>query len=261
MKFMLVLLFIVYGFQRSSAQSTVIQPDSLKTYLSFEEPTGFGFLLEYFPPFFIQHGMELKSFIRSRTFDEIRRKYGDLKALDAVFIHAMKLTNDNTAVSLLLSTFACFDHRIVGLKIPVFALAFPLSDESSEEFNSRVKNLPRKLYPDTPRIPSGDRDKLQHFYGAAFIAFTFESDQPAERFSEFIEQGEDAIIVDGVLDERDKRASRNGEKFGLALLKNNHLVPSEFLDPHFAAVNDLKNDSKRGIPMQADTAKTIGDKK
>ena len=263
MKFVLVLVlvFVVCGFLQSSAQSTIMESDSLQSYISFGESSSLSFLLAYFPPFFIQHGMELKSFIRTDTFGNIRRQYGDLKAFDAVFIHAMKLTNDNTAVSLILSTFACFDHRIVGLKIPVFALAFPLSDESSEEFNSRVKNLPRKLYPDTPRIPTGDRDKLQHFYGAAFIAYIFESDQPAERFSEFIEQGEDAIIVDGVLDERDKRAGRNGEKFGLALLKNNHRLPSVFLDPHFAAVNDLKYDSKRGIPMQADTAKTTGDKK
>jgi len=228
MKFMLVLLFVVYGFQLSSAQSTVIQTDSLNTYLSFEEQTGFGLLLEYFPPFLIQHGMELKSFIRSRTFDEIRRKYGDLKAVDAIFIHAMKISNDNTAVSLLLSTFACFDHRIIGFKVPIFALALFLSDESAEEFGKRVKNLPRKLYPDTPKIPSGDRDKLQHFFGAAFIAFAFESREPAEEFSELVERGENIIIVDGVQDERDKQACRHGEEFAIALLKDNHRYPSEY---------------------------------
>jgi hypothetical protein len=223
-----VLLFFA-SFTVLNGQTVSNPVDSMVSYFQFDTTSGFGFLGTYFPPIFIQNGMELKSFIRSDTFNKLRLQYGDLKAVDAIFIRAMKLTNNNTAMALLLATKACFDHRTVGLKVPVFALFFPLSNESREEFKSRVANLPRKLYTDTPRGKIGDRDKLQHFFGSAFIAFAFESAEPAERTSEFVEKGEDLIIVDGTIDARDVRANRQGQRFGLALLENCYRVPSEFI--------------------------------
>jgi hypothetical protein len=224
-------LLIIANFTIVNAQTVSNPTDSLASYFKFDTTSGFGFLGTYFPPIFIQNGMELKSFIRSDTFNKLRLQYGDLKAVDAIFIRAMKLTNSNTAMALLLATKACFDHRTIGLKVPVFALFFPLSNESREEFKSRVANLPRKLYADTPRGKIGDRDKPQHFFGSAFIAFAFESSGPAERTSEFVEKGEDLIIVDGTIDARDIRANRQGQQFGLALLKNCYRLPSEFISP------------------------------
>lgn len=228
-----VMVFVVGLFtctQQLKPQVSNHSKDSLSVYLSFEECSSLGFLLPYFPPFFIQYGIELKSFIRNRTFQEIRQNYGDLKAVDAIFIKAMKLTSDNTAVALLISSVACFDHRIFGFKVPVFSLFFPLSNESKEEFNQRVENLPKRIYIDSPSSRIGDRDKLQHFFGSAFLTYVFESDEAAERFSDFIEKGEKAVIVDGVLDGRDIRANRNGQKFGLALLINKHRMPSQYFE-------------------------------
>jgi hypothetical protein len=204
-------------------------PDSLSDYLRIDSTDNVSFLYSYFPPLFIQNGMELKSFIRNSTFKNIRTKFGDLKSVDAVFIRAMKLTNNNTAISLLISALGCFDHRVIGLKIPLFALFFPLTNESEEDFKLRVNNLPRHFYSDSPKGRYGDRDKLQHFFGSAFLAFMFESNESAEGVSEFIEVGEDAIIVDGTYDERDIRANRQGQRFGSALIKNNFVLPSEYL--------------------------------
>ena len=173
--------------------------------------------------------MELKSFISSATFKKIRKRFGDPRAVDAIYIRAMQLTNNNTAIALLLSTFATFDHRLVGLKVPIFELFFPLTDESEEEYHRRVRNLPSRLYSDTPSDRQGDHDKLQHFFGSTFLTFTFESPQGAERIGDFIEEGEEAFIVGGVRDDRDKRANRQGRRFALALLEDNHRLPSEFL--------------------------------
>ena len=229
-------VLICFCLSYSSAQSN--QSDSLSKYLQFETTEDLSYLITYFPPFIIQHCLELKAFIRSNTYLSIRKSYGDLKALDALYIRSMSLTNDNTAVALLISMLACFDHRIVGLKVPIFALYFPLSNESEKEFTRRVNNLPKKIYSDSPSSFAGDRDKLQHFFGAAFLSYLFESRQPAERVADFIEQGEDAIIVDGALDERDMRANWHGEQFGLALLENQHRLPSEFLVLHIASQSD-----------------------
>lgn len=202
--------------------------DSLEEYFSIDSTDGISIISSYFPPRFIQNSMEIKSFIRTPAFADIRDKAGDLKSVDAIFIRAMKLTCNNTAMALLISTIACFDHRLVGLKVPIFALFFPLTNENESEFEMRIRNLPRSLYSDTPPGRFGDRDKLQHFFGSAFIAFAFESSEPAEQLSNLIEKGEDAIIIDGSLDGRDMRANRNGQEFGLALLENKFVLPSIF---------------------------------
>jgi len=143
-------------------------------------------------------------------------------------VRAMTLTHNNTSVALLLATVATFDHYVVGVKIPLLNFFFPLSNESREDFAARIRNLPARLYADSPRGGHGDRDKLQHFFGSACIAYTFESQGAAGRMGDFIEVGEDAAIVDGVLDSRDERANWNGSQFGTALLANNKRYPSDF---------------------------------
>jgi len=230
MKLLPVIFSAVFCFFHTSAgQTEGKNTDTLSEYLNFTGAPPLSCLLTYFPPFLIQHGVEMKSFIRSKTFKRIRKRYGDLVAADAVYIRAMNLTNNNTAVALLLSALACFDHRLVGLKVPIFSLFFPLSDESESEFARRVANLPSKLYSDTPPYSSGDRDKLQHFFGSAFVSFIFESEGSADRVGTFVEKGEDAFIVGGVMDDRDMRANTQGGAFGTALLEDNRHLPSEFI--------------------------------
>ena len=205
-------------------------PDSVATdYLTFDEPQAFAFLLPYFPPYLLYDGEQLKDFIRSDEFGRVRSLLGDRKAVDAIYVRAMRLTGGNPAVSLLLSTAACFDHQIVGLRVPLLSIFFPLTGESIADFGARVRHLPSELYADTPPVHGGDRDKLQHFFGSAFFAYVLESRDPAERIGEFVETGEDAVIVDGTYDERDERANRQGQEFGLALLHDSHLYPSTFL--------------------------------
>ena len=203
-------------------------PDSLESYFRFEETAPLSCLFTYFPPFFIQHDMEMRKFIRSRRFALLRKLCGERRAVDAIFVRAMKLTNNNTAISLLLSALACFDHRTVGFRIPVFRLFFPLSDESDAEFANRVAHLPRYLFDDSPTDSHGDRDKLQHFFGSAFFTFIYESDGAADRFGDFVERTENILIVGGVDDDRDRNANKEGQRFGLKLLENNHRFPSEF---------------------------------
>lgn len=228
-----IVIFIVVCSQivHSQTQQNTF-PDSLEQYFRFKKTTAIGFLFNYFPPFLIERGMELKSFIRSKTFGDIRTTYGDTKAIDAMYLRAMQLTENNTGVALFLSTISAFDHKIVGIENPFFLLYFPLTSESDNEFTRRVRNLPTHIYDDSPI--QGDRDKIQHFFGSAFLAYIFESRCAAERFGSLIELGEDVFIVNGVLDKRDERANQQGREFGLALLQNSRRLPSEFLKFHIA---------------------------
>jgi hypothetical protein len=224
---MILMMFVLLV--PASAQVSAPPNDSLSGYLQFEDSSPASCLITYLPPFFFQHEIELKSFIRSKKFRLLRKEFGDRRAIDVIFVHAMNLTNNNTAVALFLSMLACFDHRTVGLRIPVFNLFFPLTNESEDEYNRRVANLPSRLFSDSPPDSNGDRDKVQHFFGSAFLSFIFESRESANRFGDFIEEGEEAIIVDGVNDERDKSANREGQRFGVALLDDNHRYPSTYL--------------------------------
>ncbi|HZY09800.1 MAG TPA: hypothetical protein VFF29_01480 [Bacteroidota bacterium] len=229
---LLVALFTtVMCFHMNAAAQQLARDDSVlyAEWFQIEDSPSFGYLVTYFPSIFIENGIELKSIVRSDIFKNIRERFGDIQAVDALYVQAMRLTKNNVAVSLILSTIACMDHRLVGINIPIFNLCFPLSNESEREFTLRVNNLPTRLYPDTPVRGVGDRDKLQHFFGSAFLSFIFESAQPAERFGEFIELGEGAFIVDGAIDDRDRRANRQGQDFGVALLQNDRLLPSQFL--------------------------------
>ncbi|MFI5251150.1 MAG: hypothetical protein ACHQQQ_01855 [Bacteroidota bacterium] len=223
-----IILIFFFSLSTASSQETPgARANDLRKYFIFDNPHPLACLFTYFPSIFIQHEIELKSFVRSKTFSHLREQFGDQKAVDAIYIRAMQLTNNNTAISLLLATLATFDHRVVELKIPIFEFGLPLSEESGGEFSRRVKNLPRTLYDDSP--DSGDRDKLQHFFGSAFITYISESRDAADRFGMFVEKGERLFIIGGVYDERDLRADWQGQNFGSALLKNNRKRPSHFL--------------------------------
>jgi hypothetical protein len=233
-----IFFFIISTSLVYSQQTQGTRNNDLRKYLQFDNPHPLACLFTYFPPIFIQHELELKSFVRSKTFKHLREQFGDAMSVDAIYVRAMQLTNNNTAISLLLSTFATFDHETVGLNVPFFSLAFPLTDESQAEFTKRINNLPRIIYDDSPE--SGDRDKLQHFFGSAFLAYISESRDAADRFGVFVEKGERLIIIGGVYDDRDLRADWQGQNFGSALLKNNRRRPSAFF-VHYPA--PLKTES------------------
>jgi hypothetical protein len=172
----------------------------------------------------------LREYVRGEEFAAFRHARGDLVAVDALFRRALSLSWNNRAEALLLVTFAVLDHRRVGIKTPIpgLVLWLPLTSEFGEAFQARIDALPRKLYPDSPPSGAGDRDKLQHFFGSALLALITESRVSASGVGEFVEWGEDAFIVGGVLDERDLRANQEGISFGLALREDLTTLPSHF---------------------------------
>ena len=180
-------------------------------------------------PKFVADATVLKEMVRSDEFREYRRRRGDIAAVDTLFDRAKELSWGNLYAALLISTAAVVDHRRVGFDLPLLGalLWFPLTAEFEEDHAARVAALPSKLYADTP--PSGDRDKLQHFFGSALVALLSESREAAERTGEFVEWGESAFIVGGVNDPRDHRANLEGRLFGLRLLIEPSARPSRFL--------------------------------
>lgn len=182
-------------------------------------------------PKFVADAFRLKEFVRSEEFAAARVSAGDPGAVDALFVRARELSWGNLYEALLISAVATLDHRRVGVDLPLLVLWFPLTSEFEEDFHSRIQALPSRLYADTPDTPAGDRDKLQHFFGSAFLAALSESPDAAERVGEFVEWGEERFIVGGAADERDARANRQGREFGVRVIEGGEARPSQFLRP------------------------------
>jgi hypothetical protein len=193
-------------------------------------PAIMTFLSPLLVPKVMQDCCMLKEYVRSEELVSARAAHGDLFAVDCVFDRAMRLCWNNVYEALLVSTFALMDHQRVGVRLPLIGaiLWLPLTSEFGGEYRARVDALPSRLYDDTPPGPAGDRDKLQHFFGSAFLTAVTESAESADRFGLFIEWGEERFIVGGVNDERDVRANRQGESFGLHLLSDPEARPSRF---------------------------------
>jgi hypothetical protein len=173
----------------------------------------------------------LRDYIRSEEFSGVRAELGDLRAVDAIFEEASRLCWGNRGEALYVAAMATMDHRRVGVRMPALGplLWFPLTSEFEDDYDSRVAHLPSALYPDSPPGPGGDRDKLQHFFGSAFLTFVSESAETADEAGRFVEWGEGAFIVEGFPDDRDLRADRHGQDFGLRLKSDPSAQPSASL--------------------------------
>lgn len=220
----ILVIFIVLGYPQINFASTHSQDSSRYNYSAFES------LITLFPPFLLQNISELKSFIRNDEFLNLKKQNGDVAAVDSIYWKANELTRGNIGISLLICAIATLDHYTLGIKIPLINLYIPLTNETKEEYRKRTANLPTHFYSNSPSYPYGDRDKLQHIFGSAFLIYVFESESLAERYSLFVEKFEDRYIKDGNYDLRDMEANKDGQRFGWLLMKNKDAKPSDVLN-------------------------------
>jgi len=185
-------------------------------------------LANFLPPLFNDEA-HLKRYLRNDRFYELRRLYDDTLAVDAIFDHAMLIADGDVKHALMISTLAVMDHRRLGLKIPVIgSVYFPLTFENDSLFRLRRTHLPKKLL-DAKK--TSDKDKLQHFFGSAFITYMTNSNSFAEMIGDLFEIGEDRFVLGGKDDPLDKKANAKGREFGLRLLKDENVLPSDVLWP------------------------------
>ncbi|MFN3135919.1 MAG: hypothetical protein ACK44H_10185 [Candidatus Kryptonium sp.] len=168
---------------------------------------------------------KLRDFIRSEDFKTLKEKLGDVLAIDLIYKKALVLCNYDIEETLLICGFATLDHREIKFKLPIVGLKIPLllTSENREKFKKRVSNLPSKILSDT----IDDRDKLQHFFFSAYIAYKNAGKKTADKIGILVEEGE-KLGLSLVRDERDIIANRLGQNFGFLLHKNPFLLPSRF---------------------------------
>lgn len=189
-----------------------------------------GFLGNVLTPQLIKDTRAMRSYVRDPRFAELRRRCGDLRAVDGIFQKALRVSEFSIGRALFLAMLASLEHQTVHVDMPVAgAVGLPLTFEEDSLFQARVRNLPTRLYDDSPGGEAGDRDKLQHFFGSAYLAYASGSPEFARATGNFVEWGEARMIVGGVDDDRDRRANKQGETFGHDLLYVKTLLPSDYL--------------------------------
>jgi hypothetical protein len=231
----LLLLCVAMAFGGTVAHTSAmpVLQDSLPVLESLDDIPGIlDLIAPVLLPKVIPDEWVLKEFVRSGDFANVRTRYGDRYAVDVLFRRAQKISWNNTWGALLISLLATMDHRRLGLRVPVLGpiVWFPLTSEFEEDFQSRVRALPRFLVPDSPPSGYGDVDKLQHFFGSAFLAFSAGSTDIVGEVGPFVERGEEAYVVGGTVDIRDIRMNQWGARFGLSLIDNPETRPSPFLN-------------------------------
>jgi hypothetical protein len=172
----------------------------------------------------------VRAYIRDERFQDLRKQFDDVCAVDFIFLKALQTTQHDLMRALFVSFLAVLEHRVIHIKIP-FHLTIPimLTFETDSAFTARVRHLPNTLYPDSPKGIARDRDKLQHFFGSAFLSYLLDQPEMVHTIGDLLEWAEPGMVVGGANDPRDKRANLQGNQFGRDLLIVNTLLPSDYL--------------------------------
>ena len=171
----------------------------------------------------------ISSYIASEHFVNLRSDIGDVSAADSVFIQATKFTNGNISDALFALMLATVPYREVPIQIPLLntIINYPLTAADETTFLKKNDNLPRYLFFDTPQNNYGDKDKLAHFFGSAFLSYESHIFDLGKLIGYFVEAFEESFKVQSSVDIRDLDVNDYGRLFGNLLQENNDLLPSQ----------------------------------
>jgi hypothetical protein len=225
-----VVLFAENGLGQKSASD-----DSLSSVWNFDQDSIhqtslISLCTDKVQPQLLSDVQTVRAYIRDERFQKLRKQYDDVCAVDFIFLKALQTTGHDIKRALFVSFLAVLEHRVIHMKIP-FHLTIPilLTFESDSSFIARLRHLPNNIYSDSPRGIARDRDKLQHFFGSAYLAYTLEQPAMVQVIGNLLEWAEPGMVAGGENDPRDKRANLQGEQFGRDISIVNTLLPSDYL--------------------------------
>ncbi len=170
----------------------------------------------------------ISEFISSGYFEKLKVKANDLSLVDTLFNRAVNYRDSDYSEALLSLMFATVPYKKVPIQIPLIKtiVQFPLTSASDSVFLLKNKNLPKDFYFDTPQTNFGDKDKLAHFFGSAFLAYNSSIFDLGDLIGYFVEVFEEEFKVQSVIDSRDMMTNKLGYIFGTYLKKNKNIQPS-----------------------------------
>jgi hypothetical protein len=171
----------------------------------------------------------ISQYIASENFFNLKKEIGDISAVDSIYSTALQFTDQNIAEALLGLMLATVPYRKVPVKVPLlgFILYYPLTSADSETFLTKNENLPKNLFFDSPQNNFGDKDKLAHFFGSAFLSYESKFFDLGKLIGYFVEAFEESFKVQSSVDIRDLDVNEYGRFFGELLKENDNLLPSQ----------------------------------
>jgi hypothetical protein len=173
----------------------------------------------------------VSEYIASDHFVNLRHKIGDLSATDSIYAETLSFNRNDYSEALLSLMFATVPYREVPIQIPIIKtlVDYPLISADNETYQKKNKNLPRYLFFDTPNDDYGDKDKLAHFFGSAFLSYESNIFDLGKLIGYFVEAFEESFKVQSGVDVRDLDVNDYGRLFGKILKENKKILPSQII--------------------------------
>ena len=173
----------------------------------------------------------ISGFVASERFAGLRKNNDDLALADSIYLRAVKFENQNYSEALFALTFAAIPYRVIPIKFPLlpFIIHYPLTSANINVYNKKNEQFPRYFYFDSPNNNYGDKDKLAHFYGSAFITYGSNIFDLGDLIGYFVEVFEQNFKVQSGVDPRDLHTNELGDMFGEILKNNNEVLPSQVM--------------------------------
>jgi len=150
----------------------------------------------------------------------------DLEKTDSIYCYALRISDDESD-ALLGLTIALVPYDRIPVTLPLIKLKldFRFLSSERENFLKKNNNLPKQLFFDTPKGNYGDKDKLAHFFGSAFLSYNTRLLDYSLIIGYFVESFEETFGISRI-DSRDMRANALGIKFG-KLIRTIKIMPSQ----------------------------------
>jgi hypothetical protein len=176
----------------------------------------------------------ISAFIASDYFKTLSASVNDLALIDSIYLKALSLNDYDYSETLLALCFATIPYREVPIRIPLLNLIvnYPLISASDSIYQAKNRNLPKDIFFDSPQNNSGDKDKLAHFFGSAFLSYNSLFFDLGNLIGYFVEAFEEDFKVQSSIDERDLITNNLGNIFGRLLKRNKKILPSHVLIMH-----------------------------
>lgn len=173
----------------------------------------------------------ITEFIASEYFLNLKITNWDIALVDSIYFRSIKFNNEDYTEALLGLTFATLPYKIVPIVFPFLNIRidYPLISADEKTFRLKNDNLPKYLFYDSPENEYGDKDKLAHFFGNAFIVYPENILDLSALIGYFVEAFEEDFKADSHIDYRDLDVNFYGDMFGKLLRKNKKILPSQVL--------------------------------
>jgi hypothetical protein len=174
---------------------------------------------------------KISSYIASEEFSSLSNHVNQIGLIDTLYSRSLLYNNNDVSEALLSLTFASIPYKRVPVTIPILnhTVYYPLVSAEDSIFLLKNKNLPSHFLFDSPQGEYGDKDKIAHFFGNAFLGYHSTFLDLSIILGLFVEVFEETFQVQSEIDERDLIVNYYGRFYGKALKGNMFVLPSQSL--------------------------------